>query len=270
MSRSQTVGVDVDQLLTTSPHRKVALPKDMACTGSSAGNVCTVRCKNASDMGGCIAVQQTDTTPLPADNDPSKIKSAQTLEGIMAQIAQNKKDLPAAIQGNENAGSVAEQGPDIAQAILDSDKAITQNTNAEIAKQGNAASTANTGNANANAGNANANAGNGKGKKKGGANAAGGANANGAATGAATGAAKGNGRGQGNNAGANAAGGAATNNAAGGAATAATGGNGNAATGNGAGRGNRFGNNNKKRMAPAERRAKRYVDVGTDFVVGGN
>ena len=29
-------------------------------------------------------------------------------------------------------------------------------------------------------------------------------------------------------------------------------------------------NNNNKRMAPSERRAKRYVDVGKDFKIGGN
>ncbi|KAK7710385.1 hypothetical protein SLS64_005970 [Diaporthe eres] len=244
---------------------KVTLPKDMACTGSSQGNVCTVRCKNAQDFGGCVAVQQTDTKALPADNDPANIKSAQTLEGIMAQIAQNKQDLPAAIQGNENAASVPEQGPEIAQAILDSDPQITQDTNTEIAKQVKAADAggnANTGNANTGNGNANANTGNGKGKggNRGGANAAGGA-----ATGAATGG-KGGGRGQG---------GGATNAATGGGATGATGGNGNGG-GNGAGRGGGLaalfggGKNNNKRMAPAERRAKRYIDVGPDFQIGGN
>lgn len=264
-------------------HREVTLPQDMACTGSSQGNVCTVRCKNAQDFGGCIAVQQTDTKALPADNDPSNIKSAQTLEGIMAQIAQNKQDLPAAIQGNENAATVPEQGPEIAQAILDSDPQITQDTNTEIAKQVKQADAGgnnnNNGNANANTGNGNANTGKGNGRQgkggnRGGANAgnnAGGAatNANGGATGAATG---GNGRGgKGNQAG----GGNANNAATGGGATGgATGGNGN---GNGAGRGgglaSLFGggkNNNNKRMAPAERRAKRYVDVGADFQIGGN
>ncbi|KAK2606793.1 hypothetical protein N8I77_005519 [Diaporthe amygdali] len=262
---------------------KVTLPKDMACTGSSQGNVCTVRCRNAQDFGGCIAVQQTDTTPLPADNDPSKITSAQTLQGIMAQIAQNKKDLAAAIQGNQNAGSVAEQGPDIAQAILDSDKAITQDTTKEIATNANAATTGNA-NANTGTGNANTNAGTGNGKKGGkkagnnaGANAAGGA-ATGAATGATTGAATGgNGRGRGknnnNNAGAGAAAGAATgaatNNAAGGSAATGAATGATTANGNGGGRG-RFSGNNNKRMAPAERRAKRYVDVGKDFSVEGN
>ncbi|KAL2292552.1 hypothetical protein FJTKL_09501 [Diaporthe vaccinii] len=237
---------------------KVTLPKDMACTGSSQGNVCTVRCKNAQDFGGCVAVQQTDTKALPADNDPANIKSAQTLAGIMAQIAQNKQDLPAAIQGNENAATVPEQGPGIAQAILDSDPQITQNTNTEIAKQVKAADAG----GNANTGNANANTGNGKGT---GGNR-GGAKAGGAATGAATGG-KGGGRGQGNQ-----AGGAATNAATGGgAAGAATGGNGNGA-GRGSGLASLFGGgkNNNKRMAPSERRAKRYIDVGPDFQIGGN
>ncbi|KAG6354682.1 hypothetical protein INS49_004700 [Diaporthe citri] len=253
---------------------EVTLPQDMACTGSSQGNVCTVRCKNAQDFGGCIAVQQTDTKALPADNDPANIQSAQTLEGIMAQIAQNKQDLPAAIQGNENAATVPEQGPEIAQAILDSDPQITQDTNTEIAKQvkeADAGGNNNGGNGNANTGNGNANTGNGKGKKggnRGGANAGNNAggdtnNAGGAATGAATG---GNGRGG------NGAGRGQGNQAGGGA----TGGNGNGG-GNGAGRGgglaSLFGggkNNNNKRMAPSERRAKRYIDVGPDFQIGGN
>lgn len=39
------------------------------------------------------------------------VETAQTLEGIEAQILQNKKDLPAAIIANQNAGAgAAEQG----------------------------------------------------------------------------------------------------------------------------------------------------------------
>ncbi|KAG8164429.1 hypothetical protein KVR01_006347 [Diaporthe batatas] len=297
---------------------KVTLPQDLACTGSSQGNVCTVRCKNPNNFGGCVAVQQTDVKPLPADNDPSNIKSAQTLAGITAQIAQNKQDLAAAVAGNEAAGSVAEQGPTIAQAILDSDPQITQDTNDEISKQvkANAVDTSGDTGGNADAGNG----GKGKGGKNGGnaqngagagaakagkgqngqaqaggnrgANgagaaaggaAAGGAAAGGAGNGAAAGgaAAGGNGRG-GNGRGQGAAGG--NNAAAGGGATAgaggATGGNGNGngraggagAGGAGAGGFGSFfgGGKNNKRMAPTERRAKRFVDVGADFQAGGN
>lgn len=272
---------------------QVTLPQDLACTGSSQGNVCTVRCKNVNNFGGCVAVQQTDTTPLPADNDPSNIKSAQTLAGVTAQIAQNKQDLAAAVAGNEAAGSVEEQGVTIAQAILDSDPQITQDTNDEIAKQvkadavdttgdtgGKAANAgtgnANSGNGNANAGNGNANANNGKGNGRGGngrgqGNQAGGG-AGGATNGAATG---GNGRGQGNG------GGRGQGTQAGGANNAATGGAGGAAGGNGRGQGNQAGGGgggfggffgggkNNKRMAPSERRARRYVDVGVDFQATG-
>jgi hypothetical protein len=36
---------------------------------------------------------------------PVGVKTAQTLEGIEAQILQNKKDFPAAVQANQNAGA---------------------------------------------------------------------------------------------------------------------------------------------------------------------
>ncbi|KAH8759861.1 hypothetical protein F5883DRAFT_501023 [Diaporthe sp. PMI_573] len=246
---------------------KISLPQDMACTGSSQGNVCTVRCKNVNNFGGCVAVQQTDTTPLPADNDPSNIKSAQTLAGVTAQIAQNKQDLAAAIQGNQNAGSQVKAG------AVDTSGDTGGNANANTGN--------NNGNTNANNGNGNTNTGNGNGRQGKGGNRGGnaGGNAGGAATGATNGAAtggngrggNGNGRGQGNQAG----GGGNANNAAtgGGAATGGNGG-GQGQGGRGGGLASLFGggknNNNKKRMAPAERRAKRFVDVGVDFQVGGN
>ncbi|ROW06981.1 hypothetical protein VMCG_04044 [Cytospora schulzeri] len=111
----------------------VTMPSDMACIGSSQGNVCTVRCRNAQDYGGCFAVQQTDTAGLPANNSPSNITTAQTLEGIQAQVQQNQKDLPAAIEGNQDATSVDEQGFDIAKAILEEDPSIQQEVNQELA-----------------------------------------------------------------------------------------------------------------------------------------
>jgi hypothetical protein len=36
---------------------------------------------------------------------PVGVKTAQTLEGIEAQILQNKKDFPAAVKANQNAGA---------------------------------------------------------------------------------------------------------------------------------------------------------------------
>ncbi|KAI5918645.1 hypothetical protein F4810DRAFT_561241 [Camillea tinctor] len=85
---------------------KVNMPDNFTCTGSSAGNVCTVRCRNnaqAGPFGGCFPVQQVDVTPNV--NTAANIPSAQSLEKITAQVAQNQKDLPAAIAAVQNAGS---------------------------------------------------------------------------------------------------------------------------------------------------------------------
>ncbi|KAI1771245.1 gas1-like protein [Hypoxylon cercidicola] len=48
----------------------VNMPDSFACTGSSAGNVCTVRCRNnalAGPFGGCFPVQQVDAAAAPAN-----------------------------------------------------------------------------------------------------------------------------------------------------------------------------------------------------------
>ncbi|KAI1630956.1 hypothetical protein F4809DRAFT_208263 [Biscogniauxia mediterranea] len=85
---------------------KVTMPNNFTCTGSSAGNVCTVRCRNnaqAGPFGGCFPVQQVDVDPNV--NTPANIPSAQTLQKITAQVEQNQKDLPAAIAAVQNAGS---------------------------------------------------------------------------------------------------------------------------------------------------------------------
>ncbi|KAF4620194.1 hypothetical protein G7Y89_g14627 [Cudoniella acicularis] len=91
----------------------VIMPSDLACVGASTGNICTVRCFNsatAGPFGGCFAVQQTDITPNA--NSPDTIATAQTLEGVLAQVAQNQIDLPAAIKANQEAttGTEAQQG----------------------------------------------------------------------------------------------------------------------------------------------------------------
>lgn len=75
-------------------------------------------------------MQQTDVTP--SQNSPSNITTAQTLEGIQAQIQQNKIDLPAAIQGNQAATQVTDQGVDIAQAILNADPTIVADVQKEL------------------------------------------------------------------------------------------------------------------------------------------
>ncbi|KUJ21439.1 uncharacterized protein LY89DRAFT_577416 [Mollisia scopiformis] len=100
----------------------LTMPSDLACIGSSAGNVCTVRCFNtaaAGPFGGCFAVQQTDTTA--SVNQAATITTAQTLEGIQAQIEVNQKDLGAAIKANAEAATTSEQGVDAVNEILSID-----------------------------------------------------------------------------------------------------------------------------------------------------
>ncbi|KAH7067856.1 hypothetical protein FB567DRAFT_483384 [Paraphoma chrysanthemicola] len=145
----------------------VQMPDNFNCIGASTGNICTVRCRNnavAGPFGGCFAVQQTDGTGRP-DDSAAAVETTQTLEGIEAQILQNKKDFPAAVIANQNAGK-AEQGAAAISALI----TATVNPNAA------ATQTAAAGNGNAN-GNANQNAG-GKGKGRGKGNA-GNNNANG-------------------------------------------------------------------------------------------
>ncbi|KAK3313070.1 hypothetical protein B0H66DRAFT_385205 [Apodospora peruviana] len=84
----------------------VTMPDNLSCTGASTGNICTVRCRNnavAGPFGGCFAVQQVDTTPKV--NTPDNIATADTLDLVLAQQQQNLKDLPKAVQANQNAGS---------------------------------------------------------------------------------------------------------------------------------------------------------------------
>ncbi|AEO59879.1 hypothetical protein MYCTH_2308497 [Thermothelomyces thermophilus ATCC 42464] len=100
----------------------VALPDNLNCFGASTGNVCTVRCRNnaqAGPFGGCFAVQQTDNTPLPAANQPSDIKTEDTLDKINFEVASNQAALPAAVEANRIAGGTeAEQNRAAVEAIL--------------------------------------------------------------------------------------------------------------------------------------------------------
>ncbi|KAI0452656.1 hypothetical protein F5B21DRAFT_326112 [Xylaria acuta] len=85
---------------------KVTMPDGLNCTGSSAGNVCTVRCRNnalAGPFGGCFPVQQVDV-------EPTVLKSADvdtelSLDKINKQVAQDIQDLPAALEANQVDGS---------------------------------------------------------------------------------------------------------------------------------------------------------------------
>lgn len=66
-------------------------------------------------------MQQTDVT-LNA-NSPDTIATEQTLEGVLAQVAQNQVDLPAAVKGNQGAPTEAQQGLFEANALLSIDSA---------------------------------------------------------------------------------------------------------------------------------------------------
>jgi hypothetical protein len=227
---------------------------------ASAGNVCTVRCRNnalAGPFGGCFPVQQTDVTPK--DNRPDNIETAQALDATLAQVASNQKDLPAAIQANANAGSdEAKQNLAAVEAILNiapTTSAFPQQTppltppggadagagagagdaassSVSATAEATATPTADAGNNAGNGGNGNGN-GNNRGNGNGNGNGNGRGNAN-ADAGAATG----------RNGGANANDGAATGRNGG--AGAGNGGNG----GNGRNNGNQQdnqGNNNQRR-----------------------
>ncbi|KAG9231449.1 GEgh16 protein [Amylocarpus encephaloides] len=101
----------------------VSMPNDLACTGSSTANICTIRCKNAQNFGGCFVVQQTDTAP--DENSANTIQTAQTLEGITDQIAQNQKDLPAATKAiAESSLDLNDQGKSLAEEILAADPVV--------------------------------------------------------------------------------------------------------------------------------------------------
>ncbi|TGO90730.1 hypothetical protein BPOR_0053g00210 [Botrytis porri] len=84
----------------------VQMPDNLACTGASTGNICTVRCRNnavAGPFGGCFPVQQTDVAAT--NNSANTISTAQTLKAIEAQVQENNVDLPVAVAANQAAGS---------------------------------------------------------------------------------------------------------------------------------------------------------------------
>lgn len=82
------------------------MPDNLACTGASTGNICTVHCRNnaiAGPFGGCFAVQQTDVAA--SANSANTITTAQTLKAIEAQVQENNVNLPVAVAANQAAGS---------------------------------------------------------------------------------------------------------------------------------------------------------------------
>jgi hypothetical protein len=66
-------------------------------------------------------VQQTDVTPNA--NSPATIATEQTLDGVLAQVAENQIDLPAAVKANQDAPTEAQQGLFEANALLSIDSA---------------------------------------------------------------------------------------------------------------------------------------------------
>ncbi|KAI0377601.1 hypothetical protein F5Y04DRAFT_263721 [Hypomontagnella monticulosa] len=98
----------------------VNMPDNFACTGSSAGNVCTVRCRNnaqAGPFGGCFPVQQVDVQPN--KNTPANIATSLSLDKVLAQVQQDQQDLPAAVAAIQNAGSdSAVQGVAVVSSLL--------------------------------------------------------------------------------------------------------------------------------------------------------
>ncbi|PMD46264.1 hypothetical protein L207DRAFT_577133 [Hyaloscypha variabilis F] len=97
----------------------VAMPSNLACTGASTGNVCTVRCRNnavAGPFGGCFAVQQTDVAATA--NTPNQITTAQTLAGVTAQVAENNVDLPVAVAANQQQGTTEQTQANEAVKVL--------------------------------------------------------------------------------------------------------------------------------------------------------
>ncbi|KAI0437539.1 hypothetical protein F4803DRAFT_145015 [Xylaria telfairii] len=85
---------------------RVTMPDNLNCTGSSAGNVCTVRCRNnalAGPFGGCFPVQQVDIEPTVLTS--ADVDTNISLDKVNKQVAQDIKDLPAAIEANQIAGT---------------------------------------------------------------------------------------------------------------------------------------------------------------------
>ncbi|KAI0023896.1 hypothetical protein F4780DRAFT_28454 [Xylariomycetidae sp. FL0641] len=140
---------------------KVTMPDNFKCTGSSAGNVCTVRCRNnalAGPFGGCFPVQQVDQGQGGGqDNVAAEIPTAASLSKIEDQVAVDKEQLPDAIEANENAGepaalSAAAVAQSAAGLQVTTSQAPTQTVAVKLGGSA-AADSGNNGNGNGNANN---------------------------------------------------------------------------------------------------------------------
>ncbi|KAI8957427.1 hypothetical protein F5Y11DRAFT_89148 [Daldinia sp. FL1419] len=178
----------------------VNMPEKFSCSGSSAGNVCTVRCRNnalAGPFGGCFPVQQVDVEP--SQNTAAKVGTNLSLDKVLKQVSQDQADLPAAIAAVQKAGTdealknVAAVSSLLKQTVT-SLPAPTQTLDVVTGQAGSAAATATAAPANGN-GNGNGRNGNGRGNNNNGNGRNG--NANAGTNNAGAGAGNGNGRGNG-------------------------------------------------------------------------
>ncbi|OAQ73555.1 hypothetical protein VFPPC_01243 [Pochonia chlamydosporia 170] len=84
----------------------VKMPDKLSCTGGSTGNICTVRCRNASvagPFGGCFVVQQVDTKQTVTT--PASVKTGSSLKSVLDQVKKNQADFQEAVKANKAAGS---------------------------------------------------------------------------------------------------------------------------------------------------------------------
>ena len=108
--------------------------------------------------------------PQPNKNTPQNIATAQTLQGITAQVLQNQKDLGVAVKANADAPTQADQGVLAVDELLNTDSKAQATAGAANAVATGGATTGNgnnngngrgnrgKGNGRGNAGNANGNA----------------------------------------------------------------------------------------------------------------
>ncbi|KAI6526913.1 hypothetical protein MCOR05_008948 [Pyricularia oryzae] len=96
------------------------MPNDLKCIGGSTGNLCMVRCRNKQNFGGCVAIQQSDTTPNV--NSPQNIKTAATLKSVLDQVNEDQRDFKTTVNAIATA-SEKDQGAAVAKALVDANLA---------------------------------------------------------------------------------------------------------------------------------------------------
>lgn len=86
-------------------------------------------------------MQQTDTTPLNGNNDPTNINTAQASDAIDKQIIQNKQDLTTAKDAiaNSKADALTDEGKQnaaVVAAIISADPATSSESAAPVSNSG--------------------------------------------------------------------------------------------------------------------------------------